>query len=146
MKNGYFETSRRDFLKASVMGGAATLTALKVPSALAQPTPPTPQPPFTHSDPANSPMGTAFGVKPGRVSWAFDPKATSWDGVTNAPGWWDDSNTHPEPVAAMLSGTIRSVGDAPPTKMPGTRSSSTSTSATARARWATRRARRSPSR
>jgi len=41
-------------------------------------------------------MGTAFGVKPGRVSWAFDPKATSWDGVTNAPGWWDDSNTHPE--------------------------------------------------
>ncbi len=112
MKNGYFETSRRDFLKASVMGGAATLTALKVPSALAQPTPPTPQPPFTPSDPANSPMGTAFGVKPGRVSWAFDPKATSWDGVTNAPGWWDDSNTHPEPVAAMLSGTIRSVGDA----------------------------------
>ena len=25
---------------------------------------------------------------------------------------WDDSNTHPEPIAAMLSGTIRSVGDA----------------------------------
>jgi len=104
-------TSRRDFLKTSLLSGAAALTALKVPLAHAQAAPAV-QPPFSPIDPANSPMGTAFGVKPGRVSWAFDPKATSWDGVTNAPGWWDDSNTHPEPVAAMLSGTIRSVGDA----------------------------------
>ncbi len=138
-------TSRRDFLKTSLLSGAAALTALKVPLAHAQAAPAV-QPPFSPIDPANSPMGTAFGVKPGRVSWAFDPKATSWDGVTNAPGWWDDSNTHPEPVAAMLSGTIRSVGDATTDKEPGTRSSSTSTSAMARARWATRRARRSPSR
>jgi uncharacterized protein (DUF362 family) len=104
-------TSRRDFLKTSLLSGAAALTALKVPLAHAQAAPAV-QPPFSPIDAANSPMGTAFGVKPGRVSWAFDPKATSWDGVTNAPGWWDDSNTHPEPVAAMLSGTIRSVGDA----------------------------------
>ena len=53
MKNGYFETSRREFLKASVMGGAATLTALKVPSALAQPTPPVAPPPISPSDPPN---------------------------------------------------------------------------------------------
>ena len=104
-------TSRRDFLKTSLLSGAAALTALKVPLAHAQAAPAV-QPPFSPIDAANSPMGTAFGVKPGRVSWAFDPKATSWDGVTNAPGWWDDSNTHPEPIAAMLSGTIRSVGDA----------------------------------
>ena len=93
-------TSRRDFLKTSLLSGAAALTALKVPLAHAQAAPAV-QPPFSPIDAANSPMGTAFGVKPGRVSWAFDPKATSWDGVTNAPGWWDDSNTHPEPVAAM---------------------------------------------
>jgi uncharacterized protein (DUF362 family) len=104
-------TSRRDFLKTSVLSGAAALTALKVPLARAQAAPAA-LPPFSPIDPANSPMGTAFGVKPGRVAWAFDPKATTWDGVNNAPGWWDDSNTHPETVARMLSGSIRSVGDA----------------------------------
>src|ERR1017187_270445 len=65
-------TSRRDFLKTSLLSGAAALTALKVPLAHAQAAP-TVQPPFSPIDPANSPMGTAFGVKPGRVSWAFDP-------------------------------------------------------------------------
>jgi uncharacterized protein (DUF362 family) len=109
--NDYYATSRRDFLKASVLGSAATLTALRVPSALAQAAPAA-QPTFSPIEPANSPIGTAFGVKPGRVAWAFDPKATNWDGVNNAPGWWDDSNTHPEAVDRMLSGTIRSVGDA----------------------------------
>jgi len=111
MRNDYFTTSRREFLKASVMGSAATLTALKVPLAHAQAAPAA-QPPFSPIDAANAPIGTAFGVKPGRVAWAFDPKATNWDGVNNAPGWWDDSNTHPEAVAAMLSASIRSVGDA----------------------------------
>ena len=111
MKSDYYFASRRDFLKTSVLGSAAAITAWKVPAAHAQ-TPPAAQPPFTPSEPANSPLGTAFGVKPGRVAWAHDPSATTWDGVTNAPGWWDDTNTHPEPVAAMVSGSIRSVGDA----------------------------------
>lgn len=69
------------------------------------------QPTFSPTEPVNSPMGVAFGVKPGRVAWAFDPKAATWDGTTNAPGWWDDANTHPEVVAKMLSDTIRSVGN-----------------------------------
>lgn len=107
-------SSRRDFLKTSVLGSAAALTTWRVP--LAQMTP-TAQPHFTPSEPANSPLGTAFGVKPGRVTWAHDPAATTWDGVTNAPGWWDDSNTHPEAVAQMLSASLRSVGgDAPSEK------------------------------
>jgi hypothetical protein len=114
MKSDYYSTSRRDFLKTSVLGSAAALTALQVPSALAAQAAPAPT--FSPIDPANSPMGTAFGVKPGRVAWAHDPKATNWDGVTNAPGWWDDTNTHPEVVAQLLSGTIRSVGDAPTDK------------------------------
>jgi hypothetical protein len=71
------------------------------------------QPGFTPTDPANAPMGSGFGVKPGRVAWAFDPAATTWDGRHNAPGWWDDGNTHPEVVARMLSAAIRAVGDAP---------------------------------
>jgi len=68
---------------------------------------------FTPTEPVNSPMGTAFGVKPGRVVWAHDPKATTWDGTSNEPGWWDDRATRPDIVERMLAHTIRSVGDAP---------------------------------
>jgi uncharacterized protein (DUF362 family) len=71
---------------------------------------------FTPTEAVNSPIGVPFGIKPGRVAWAFDPKATTWDGTTNAPGWWDDKNTHPEVVSAMFSEIIRSVGDAPTDK------------------------------
>ena len=111
MTNNY-ATTRRDFLKTSLLGGAAALTVWRLPSALAAEGAPAAPPAFIPSDPANTPMGVAFGVKPGRVAWAFDPKATSWDGLNNAPGWWDDSNTHPQAVATMFSNTIRSVGDA----------------------------------
>ena len=111
MTNTY-PSSRRDFLKTSLLGGAAALAAWQLPSVQAAADAPAAQPTFTPSEPVNSPMGVAFGVKPGRVAWAFDPKATTWDGLNNAPGWWDDSNTHPQVVTAMLSNTLRSVGDA----------------------------------
>jgi uncharacterized protein (DUF362 family) len=107
-----YPTSRRDFLKTSLLGGAAALAAWRLPSAHAAADAPAAPALFRPSDPANSPMGVAFGVKPGRVTWAFDPKAATWDGVSNAPGWWDDSNTHPQAVEAMLSNSLRSVGDA----------------------------------
>ena len=99
-------------MKTSLLGGAAAMAVWRLPSAQAAESAPAAQPHFSPSDPVNSPMGVAFGVKPGRVVWAFDPKATSWDGTTNDPGWWDDRNTHPQVVAGMLSGSIRSVGDA----------------------------------
>jgi uncharacterized protein (DUF362 family) len=67
---------------------------------------------FTPSEPANTPMGVAFGVNPGRVAWSYEPGATTWDGVTNSPGWWADANTHPEIVARMLDRAIASVGGA----------------------------------
>jgi uncharacterized protein (DUF362 family) len=73
--------------------------------------PPSLQPHFVPTEPANSPLGAAFGIKPGRVAWEFDPKATSWDGTSVAPGWWDDSNTHPAVVEKMLADVIMSVGD-----------------------------------
>jgi len=111
MTNNY-PTSRRDFLKTSLLGGAAALTAWRLPSALAAEAAPAAPALFIPSDAANAPMGAAFGVKPGRVAWAFNPKATSWDGLNNAPGWWDDSNTNPQAVATMFSQSIRSVGDA----------------------------------
>lgn len=108
MKSDYYATSRRDFLKTSVLGSAVALTPWQLGSAETAAVPAT----FIPSDPVNSPMGTAFGVKPGRVAWAFDAKATTWDGENSARGWWDDTNTHPEVVSRLLSGTIRSVGDA----------------------------------
>ena len=54
-------------------------------------------------------MGSAFGLQPGRVAWAFNPAATTWNGTTNSPGWWADTNTHPEAVAAMLRGVVTSI-------------------------------------
>jgi uncharacterized protein (DUF362 family) len=57
-------------------------------------------------------MGVPFGINPGRVAWAFDPTSTSWDGTSVAPGWWDDSNTHPAVVEKMLADAIMSVGGA----------------------------------
>jgi uncharacterized protein (DUF362 family) len=111
MSNNY-PTSRRNFLKTSLLGGAAALTAWRLPSAQAAGGAPAAPTPFVPTDPANSPLGVAFGVKPGRVTWAFNPKAATWDGVNNAPGWWDDSNTNPQAVEAMFSRSIRSVGDA----------------------------------
>jgi uncharacterized protein (DUF362 family) len=108
----HYPTSRRDFLKTSLLGGAAALTVWRLPSAQAAEGAAAAPIPFSPSDPVNSPMGVAFGVKPGRVAWAFNPKAATWDGTNNDPGWWDDSNTHPQVVTAMLSNSIRSVGDA----------------------------------
>jgi uncharacterized protein (DUF362 family) len=99
----YLAPSRRPVARVPALAVAVLLFLSATASA---------QPIFTPSEPANQPMGAAFGVKPGRVAWAFDPAATTWDGTTNAPGWWDDSNTHPAAVANMLSATLRAVGDA----------------------------------
>ncbi len=115
--------SRRQFLKKTMVGGLGVAAGLRL--ARAQATAPATTArgaapggrgaaapagqPFNPAE-INMPLGTAFGIKPGRVAWAHDPKATSWDGVTNAPGWWDDANTNPAAVSAMLSKVIRSVG------------------------------------
>ena len=60
---------------------------------------------FEPSEPANSPIGTAKGIHPGRVVWIHDPDATGWDGSKGS--WWDDNNTDQKTVDAMLSKAIR---------------------------------------
>ncbi|MBN2592166.1 MAG: DUF362 domain-containing protein [Sedimentisphaerales bacterium] len=60
---------------------------------------------FEPSEPANSPIGTAKGINPGRVVWIRDPDATGWDGSTGS--WWDDNNTDQKTVDAMLSKAIQ---------------------------------------
>ena len=106
-------------LALAVVAGTVVFFAVPASEVYGQsqtPAQPPAQPTFSPTEPVNAPMGVAFGVKPGRVAWAFNPAATTWDGTTSAPGWWDDANTHPEVVAKMLSDTIRSVGDAPSDK------------------------------
>jgi len=61
--------------------------------------------PFKPTDAANSPMGVAKGIHPGRVVWVQDAKATSWDGVTGH--WWDDANTDQKIVHTMTSRMVR---------------------------------------
>ncbi|MGC2291627.1 MAG: hypothetical protein WA450_06790, partial [Candidatus Acidiferrales bacterium] len=36
-----------------------------------------------------SPMGVPRGVVPGRVTWAHDPAAVTWDGTGS---WWTDAH------------------------------------------------------
>jgi uncharacterized protein (DUF362 family) len=61
------------------------------------------------SDPPNTPIGVARGIVPGRVAWAYDPQAATWDGKTG--NFYDDHATSLPRVEAMLSQTIQSVSD-----------------------------------
>ena len=50
----------------------------------------TDDPPFrTPAEPVNTPMGVGKGIHPGRVAWAHEPKAATWDGKTG--NWWEDT-------------------------------------------------------
>jgi hypothetical protein len=94
-------TTRRTVLHAGIGALAAG------PAAAAE-QPPSGDPPFkTPTEPANTPLGTGKGIHPGRVAWAHEPKVARWDGKTG--NWWEDENTDPATVEAMLSRTLRSL-------------------------------------
>lgn len=62
--------------------------------------------------PANSPLGVAKGIHPGRVAWIHDPNATSWggsDGNTNPPYWHDSNSTDQRVVNSMVSRALRAL-------------------------------------
>ena len=42
--------------------------------------------PFVPADLPNTPMGKAFGIKPGRVAWAHDPAAATWGRIGSLVG------------------------------------------------------------
>jgi hypothetical protein len=58
-------------------------------------------------EPPNKPIGVGIGIHPGRVAWAYNPKATLWDGKTG--NWWEDSNTDPRLVDEMFSGDLQTL-------------------------------------
>ena len=66
---------------------------------------------FTPAESANSPIGVAKGIYPGRVVWIHEPSATNWDGSTGR--WWDDDNTDQGTVDLMVSKSIQTLTGEP---------------------------------
>jgi Domain of unknown function (DUF362) len=54
-------------------------------------------------DPASS-IGVPRGVVPGRVTWAHDPAAVTWDGTGS---WWSDATNDQSVIDRMVSRSIR---------------------------------------
>ena len=50
-----------------------------------------------------SPLGVPRGVIPGRVTWAHDPAAVTWDGTGS---WWTDVNNNQSVIDRMVSRSI----------------------------------------
>lgn len=106
-----FKMTRRRALNAGIAALAAACPAWPFPrpqTASGSGRTTTDDPPFkTPTEPPNTPLGVGKGVRPGRVVWAHEPKVASWDGKTG--NWWDDSNTDPRIVDAMVSGNLRAL-------------------------------------
>ncbi|MDH7600348.1 MAG: DUF362 domain-containing protein, partial [Sedimentisphaerales bacterium] len=62
---------------------------------------------FSPTEQANSPIGQAKGIYPGRVVWVRQEQVARWDGRTG--DWWQDPNTDQSIVDAMLSRAIRTL-------------------------------------
>jgi hypothetical protein len=58
---------------------------------------------------ANSPIGTAIGVHPGRVAWIHDPDATNWSGGSTPPYPYENTCTDQTVVDEMFSKGIRAL-------------------------------------
>jgi hypothetical protein len=56
------------------------------------------------SDGPLSPIGTGKGIYPGRVVWAHDPKAISWNLVGN---WWEDAYNNQAAIDGMVSRSVQ---------------------------------------
>lgn len=65
---------------------------------------------YAHEPPvANSPLGEAKGVHPGRVAWIHDPNATNWAGPGSGERWYSDACTDQQVVNEMLSKALRAL-------------------------------------
>jgi hypothetical protein len=54
-------------------------------------------------EPALSPLGVPRGVAPGRVTWAHNPAAVTWDGTGS---WWTDDHNNQSVIDSMVSRSI----------------------------------------
>ena len=56
---------------------------------------------FVPTDPANTPVGIAKGIHPGRVVWVYDSLLCDQNGASG--WWWEDERTDPEVARNMMS-------------------------------------------
>ncbi len=56
---------------------------------------------FVSTDPANSPIGTAKGIHPGRVVWVYDSLLCDQGSISG--WWWEDQRTDPEVAQRMMT-------------------------------------------
>lgn len=97
-------------------GALAALSILHVSIAASaettspSPAPATPLADWTPADAPNQPFGTARGAQPGRVVWAHDPAAATWDGHTGT--WWDERANDQAAVDRMVATGIRQLAGA----------------------------------
>ncbi len=54
------------------------------------------------------PLGIPRGVVPGRVTWAHDPAAVTWDGTGS---WWTDAHNNQSVIDRMVSRSVRALTD-----------------------------------
>ncbi len=59
-------------------------------------------------EPTLSPLGVPRGVVPGRVTWAHDPAAVTWDGTGS---WWTDANNSQSVIDHMVSRSLCALTD-----------------------------------
>jgi hypothetical protein len=103
------QSDRREFIK--IIGGAAVApymfrTAAAAPLVIAG-HPGIPDKLVLASDPVpNQPVGVAKGLHPGRVVWAHDPNASTWQGPEQGH-WWETEHTHQAVVDSMMSEAVR---------------------------------------
>lgn len=64
---------------------------------------------FTPSDGSNAPMGTARGINPGRVAWAYDLTACNWDGTSDY--WWSAQFNDQTKITSLLDKVVCSVAN-----------------------------------
>ncbi|HUB31603.1 MAG TPA: DUF362 domain-containing protein [Bryobacteraceae bacterium] len=101
---------RRSFLRSLAAAPAAGIChapLIWTPEAMAQQRGMMAPPGPFHPEEANSPIGDAKGIHPGRVVWTRDASVTNWDGATGH--WWDDANTNGKAVQQMTSRLLQNL-------------------------------------
>ena len=113
------QLTRREFLKLSAVVAAEALAGQSLlsacspkpkaePTQLAEPVTPAeptkPAEPTRLASPSGNVLGVGRGLFPGRVVWAHNPLATTWDGQSDF--WWNEKFTDQKLVNEMLSNSL----------------------------------------
>jgi MYXO-CTERM domain-containing protein len=93
---------RAGLFAASMVAAIGTWMLVGMPEGTSQAAPP-----WTPTDPPNTPMGVARGIFPGRVVWSHSPGAALWDG--NNGHWWDPASNDQAKIDGIVSSAVRTL-------------------------------------